>query len=416
MIAFGIIGIGGFARTWVRRLEALESRGVARLAAAVVRNRAKYASEVTSLEDRGCAIYATLEEMLAEGEGCLDVIGVPTGIAFHAPMAIQAMEAGYNVVIEKPVAGTVQELSSLQEAECRTGRWCAVGYQHIYSPTIQWLREKVRDGRLGAILEARSMIGWPRSTTYYERNPWAGQLRDGDSWVLDGPATNATAHYMTDMLYLMAAQQGDASTVSSVRAELYRAKPIPSYDTSCIEVRMAGARVLHVATHSLSQTIDPTTQILCERGTISWARDEQPAVIRYHDGSTEEYVEPDGSDAGVLCFEQIARVASGQDAAPLCGLAEGGPHVLAINLAFESSGPPSTIPETHTYQQHLKDESQLLCIRDMDKTLVRAYTEGAMFSRLGAPWAQSTNWVSSDGYSRFPRDETLRQKLGVAST
>ncbi|HUT21295.1 MAG TPA: Gfo/Idh/MocA family oxidoreductase, partial [Anaerolineae bacterium] len=249
MIRFGIVGIGGFAGTWVRSLRSLEERGVARLEAAVVRNRDKYADQVVGMEKEGRRIYATLDEMLAAGHGTLDVIGVPTGIPFHEPMAVQAMEAGFNVVIEKPVAGTIQEVQRIAMAEQRTGRWCAVGYQQIYSPSVQWLRAKLRSGALGALVEARSVISWPRPLSYYERNAWAGQLRSNGRWTLDGPATNATAHFINNLTYLAQAAEENDFAIASVRAELYRSKAIPSYDTSCIEMVTArGTRLYHYVT------------------------------------------------------------------------------------------------------------------------------------------------------------------------
>lgn len=414
MIRYGIVGIGGFARSWVRSLQATEEKGLARLAAAVVRNRAKYADQAHALESKGCEIYPTLEAMLAHGRGRIDIVGVPTGISYHAPMAIQAMEAGYNVHVEKPVAATIQEVLSLQETECRTGCWCAVGYQWIYSPTMQWLREKIASGRLGDVLEARSMIGWPRGSTYYERNNWAGRLRHGERWVLDGPATNATAHYLTNMLYLVAAQGDAAASVSSVRGELYRAKPIPSYDTSSIEVQMSGgARVLHYASHSLSETLDPVMEITCQKGSIRWEARSDVAVIEYSDGTTEEYANPESSYNNARPFEQVARVVAGKESTPLCGLTEGGPQVLTINLTFESSRGVFAVDERHMLRQRGADGSELVCIEGMAGTLTQAYTRGLMFSELRVPWARETHSVSAKGYASFPSSNLLQQALKV---
>ena len=146
--------------------------------------------------------------------------GPPGGPAANAPLAVQAMEAGYNVLVEKPVTATVQDLAWMQEAERRTGRWCAVDYQFVYSPTTQWVLDKLTGGELGRLLEARVRISWPRSASYYARNAWAGQLRRADgAWVLDGPATNATAHYLLQALYWAAvtscSSMAKASTVTS---------------------------------------------------------------------------------------------------------------------------------------------------------------------------------------------------------
>lgn len=412
MIRYGIIGIGGFAATWVRCLEDLEREGTARLAAAVVRRLDHYRARVESLRAAGCAIYSDLEAMLAASRDSLDVIGIPTGIAHHEPMATRAMEAGYNVLIEKPVAGTIQEVRRLQEVERRTRRWCAVGYQWLHTPTARWIVSHLSSGSLGPVREARAMIAWPRDSVYYGRNAWAGQLRDGDRWVLDGPATNATAHYLTQLLHYVAAGQGRPIAIETVRAELYRARAIPSYDTSCIEVRTAdGARALHIVSHAVDRQSEPAIHLDCERGTVDWTADGDAAVIRLADGRAERYVNPAPERVHALPLEQTARVAAGLDPTPLCGLGEGGPHVLAINLAFESSRGVFDVPDALVSRSRTGAGGELVAVQGMADALSRAYATGAMFSELGVPWAHATESVPAAGYVHFPRDPRLVDAL-----
>jgi hypothetical protein len=241
-------------------------------------------------------------------------------------------------------------------------------------------------------------------------------LRHGDRWVLDGPATNATAHYLTNMLYLAAAQGDETTSVSSVRGELYRAKPIPSYDTSCIEVQMSsGAKVFHFVSHSLPETLNPVMSITCQKATIRWEARSDVAAIEFSDGITEEFTNRESSRNNARPFEQVARVVARKEPAPLCGLAEGGPHVLAINLAFESSGSILPVDERFTFQREADDGSQLVCIDGMAGTLKEAYARGAMFSELGVPWGRTSEFVSSKGYVRFPSGESLQRALGVGA-
>ncbi|MFP3895254.1 MAG: Gfo/Idh/MocA family protein [Anaerolineales bacterium] len=413
MIIYGIVGIGGFAATWVESLRILEKRDVAHLGAAVVRNREKYQSQVQTLEERDCIIYETLEEMLEDGQGRIDVVGVPTGTPYHAPMAIQAMEAGYNVLVEKPVTATIQEAHELQECEQRTGRWCAVGYQWIYGPTMRWLREKVSDGSLGRILEGRTMIGWPRDENYYARNGWAGRLGEPGHWILDGPATNATAHYLTNIFYLIGVQKGEIP-ITSIQGELYAAKPIESYDTSCIAVDVDGTRALHLVSHALTETFNPRTRLICEKGIVDWYADTDTVIVSYNDGSREKYVNAQREENHLHPFRQIARVAAGEEEAPLCGLAEATPHVLSINLTFESSGGIHPVPDEYTYPIQAEDGSETVGIRQMEEILQKAYESGCTFSELDTvPWAVRTDSVSAEGYDHFPQGESLKEALGV---
>jgi predicted dehydrogenase len=337
-------------------------------------------------------------------------------------MAVQAMEAGYNVLIEKPVVATIQEVQELQACEERSGRWCAVAYQWIYGPTVSWLREKVTDGSLGEIREGRTMIGWPRDDSYYTRNSWAGRVGEPGHWVLDGPATNATAHYLTNIFYLIGVQRGKIP-ITSVRGELYAAKSIDSYDTSCLAVDVDGIPVLHLASHALTETFHPKTRLICEKGVVDWQADTDTVVIEYDDGRREKYVNALREENHLHPFCQVAKVAAGEEEAPLCGLEEeaplcgleeGAPHVLSIDLAFESSGGIHRLPEEHTYSIQSEDGTETMGIRQMETILKEAYASGSTFSELdGAPWSVPTNPVSAEGYDHFPQGESLKEALGV---
>lgn len=408
MINYGIVGVGGFAATWVRCLTALEERGVARVAAFVERDQAGQAEAIAALEARGVTQYMTFDEMLEQGRGRLDVIGLPVGIAYHEPLAVRALESGYNVHVEKPLAGTVQGVANIAGAAERAGRWVAVGYQCLYSPTMRWICERLASGALGGIQEARSVISWPRASSYYGRNAWAGQLRSSGKWILDGPATNATAHYMNNLLYMVAQTHGAPAEIATVHAELYRAKPIPSYDTSCIEMHMAtGERLLHLVSHSCAENKGPHTMVICQKGTICWVTQGDVATIEYTSGQTERFANPDPEALHALPFAQMAQVLTGEAPRPLCGIAEAAGQVLAINLAFESSGRVHLIPEAHVEVQAQDDGSTLRVVPGMTELLYAAYDSGRMLSEMDVPWAASTATVSSEGYARFPRDEGL---------
>jgi len=414
MINYGVVGVGGFGATWVRSLKILEERGIARLGAAAERNREGCAQQIAALEAEGRPVYDSLSAMLSQERGRIDLVGIAAGIPFHEPLAIQAMEAGYAVHVEKPVAATVQEVSHLREVEQRTGRRCSVGYQSIYSPTMQWLRRQLQSGRVGTVHEMRSMISWPRAASYYARNSWAGHLRDGGRWVLDGPATNATAHYLMNPLYLAMYVGQGRDEIRSVEGELYRAKPIESYDTSCMRVTMgSGITVVNVVSHAVSESMEPTMTILCSGGQITWSAQDNAATIHYADGREEQFVDPDVGDIHVRPFAQVARVAAGEEDAPLCGLTEAGAQVLAINLAFESSAGIWDIPQAYVDRQTADDGSELVVVKGMEEALRAVQASGRLFSELGVPWAHRGEPAPAEGYAAFPQGRALRRKMGL---
>jgi predicted dehydrogenase len=408
MIRYGLVGIGGYGAVWVRCLERLREQGIACVGAAVVRNPERYRDQVAHLHGQGCAISPDLDSMLAAGG--IDLVGCPTGIATHAPLAIQALDAGYPVIVEKPLTAAIQDALAVQAAARRSGHWCAVAYQWLHSPTIQALADLLAEGSLGRIRVARSVIGWPRGQAYYTRNAWAGQLSMSQGWVLDGPATNATAHYLTNMLYLAGMRAGADLGIAAVRAELYHANEIPSYDTSCIEIELTdGARIYHYASHALRRSIEPQMHIVAEGGTIWWEASTDSATVTWADGTIRTIENPDMAWNQGRPFEQAARTVLDQDERPLCGLPEAMPQVLAINLAFESSGGVHSI--RHLSQRTDVEGDPLVFAEGMEQVLARAMAEGGLFSDLGVPWAVTTEPYEANGYRQMPQGGALRRFL-----
>ena len=355
------------------------------------------------------SLYPVFCRAVGPGHGLVDLIGLPVGIPLHADMVIQALQAGYHVHVEKPLAVTVQQVRAIQQAERDAGRWVAVGYQFIYSPTIQWLRDKLRSGALGRLRTAISTVGWPRSASYYQRNAWAGALRLGAAWALDGPATNATAHYLNNLLYLAGSGEGGRSIIASVRAELYRAKPIPSYDTAAIEILTTeSSRLIHLTTHATDETQEPVMELDCEGGQVHWEARPDSAVITYADGRQERFANPAPHEVHNLPFQQVARVVAGAEPRPLCGTAESADQVLAINLAFESGGGIHVVPEAHRQALTAEDGSELVVIPGMAQALRRAHAERALFADLALPWARPGTLVAASDYVSFPSAQLAR--------
>ena len=183
---------------------------------ATAADRENFGAEVEALAQQGIPIYASLRQMLAQAREGIDVVCLPLGIALHRPMTIAALEAGCHVVVEKPAAGSVQDVDAMLATRDRSGRLCAVGFQHLYRGEIQQLKRRIVAGEFGRIQRIKGYGCWPRQPSYYRRNAWAGCLAMGDTWVLDSPHHNALGHAVNLMCYLGSAQPAAAVASSGL--------------------------------------------------------------------------------------------------------------------------------------------------------------------------------------------------------
>ena len=135
--------------------------GAMTLGGVVIRSPKKYPSKMAELEKAGVPIYASFEEMLEKAD--LEMACIPTGIDWHHDQMIQAVEAGLDVVLEKPSAPTIQELDNMQAALDRTGRFCQIGFQSQSNAYVKALKRRICDGELGTIKDVVVKGLWRRA-------------------------------------------------------------------------------------------------------------------------------------------------------------------------------------------------------------------------------------------------------------
>ena len=113
-----------------------------------------------------------LERLLDEHADGLDVAFIVTPHALHFSQARACMEAGLDVLLEKPMVMNVEEALELIETRDRTGRMLVVSFQGSLSPHIRKAVKMLRSGELGPVQTISGVI-WQN---------WGGNFRDGWRW------------------------------------------------------------------------------------------------------------------------------------------------------------------------------------------------------------------------------------------
>lgn len=100
----------------------------------------------------------------------LDAVIVSTPPPLHAPMCVEALEAGKHVLCEKPLARSPEEGRAIVEAAERSGRLLATGFNYRFYPAIVKAREILDSGRIGELDHIRSYTGHPGGSEF--THPW----------------------------------------------------------------------------------------------------------------------------------------------------------------------------------------------------------------------------------------------------
>jgi predicted dehydrogenase len=395
MIGIGIIGIGGFGKNHLQSVALCEKKNLCRLRAVVIRDREEVRGELEDflVKYPDVPIYQTLEELIA-AEPDIQLISVPTGITSHKALSIRAMEAGYNVICEKPIAGTLSDALEMAEKQKEYGKMLAIGFQNIFSPSIQRIKEIILSGKLGKLQTLNSTAVWKRDSLYYARNDWAGHLYDKGNFIFDSPLQNASAHVLQNLLYLTGPDRNSSAVIQSVYGENYHAQDIESADTQFIRVRTAGGCTINMAaTHATPNVTEPQIDLQFEKGTIRWGLDYGSTTVMDLKGSVLETLDNGQEDIKVLVFQDSIKALEEQRP-PLCHIHNALSHSACLDGSYRSMNPIRSIPEEYTEDQPSGDHGINTVISGIDDIMEEVFRSGKSFYELGLPWAENGREIS----------------------
>lgn len=145
----GVVGLGMMGRNHVRVWD--EAIPGVELVAVADPDAGAVASATAGRRARG---YEDPRAML-EAES-LDLVSIVAPTSFHLPVTLDALRAGANVLVEKPIAATRDEAVAMMEAADAAGRMLTVGHIERFNPAIRELRRRLAEGELGRVFQVHA--------------------------------------------------------------------------------------------------------------------------------------------------------------------------------------------------------------------------------------------------------------------
>ena len=203
--------------------------------------------------------YADYREMLQQEQPELCAIATESGR--HAAIGLDVLRAGSNVIIEKPIALSIEDAKALiAEAEKHGLRLCAC-HQNRFNKSIQKIRSAVEEGRFGRMLHGAAHIRWNRGPSYYEQARWRG------TWEQDGGALMNQCIHNIDLLRWM---MGDEVTEVMAYTDNLQHDYIQAEDLGMALVKFANGSygLIEGTTNIYPHNLEETLYLFGETGTV----------------------------------------------------------------------------------------------------------------------------------------------------
>jgi UDP-N-acetyl-2-amino-2-deoxyglucuronate dehydrogenase len=279
MLRFALVGCGRIARRHAELL-GLGQIGDATLVSVcdILAERASHYGERF-----GVPWYVDMHEMARQV--AVDAFVILTESGRHAEHAIALAPYGRHIVVEKPMALTLEDADAMIEACDRHGVKLFVVKQNRFNVPVVKVREALEAGRFGKLVLGTVRVRWCRTQAYYDQDAWRG------TWALDGGVlTNQASHHVDLLEWMM----GD---VDSVFARSTTALvDIEAEDTAVVLLRFrSGALgVIEATTAARPRDLEGSLSILGELGSV------EIGGFAVNEMKVWNFVEPVADDAHVM--------------------------------------------------------------------------------------------------------------------
>jgi predicted dehydrogenase len=253
MIRFALIGCGRIAKRHSELLGYNQIDGAS--LAAVCDIKVDKAERIAKAF--GVPYYQDMHEMMEKEN--IDVVVILTESGNHAKHTLAIAKYGKHIVVEKPMALTLEDADAMISACDKFGVRLFIVKQNRLNVPVVKLRQALKEGRFGKLVLGTVRVRWCRPQSYYDQDPWRG------TWAMDGGIlTNQASHHI-DLLEDM---MGEVESVYAMSATAL--VNIEAEDTAIVNVRFTnGALGLIEATGATRPSdLEGSLSVLGEFGSV----------------------------------------------------------------------------------------------------------------------------------------------------
>lgn len=221
--------------------------------------------------------FYTIEDLLAQ-EANLDVVVICTPNGLHATHCIQSLEAGFHVLVEKPMAITVSDCEDMMQAATKAGKQIFTVKQNRFNPPIAALKKAIDQNKLGKLYSFQLSCFWNRPSEYYLYS-WHGTALDG------GVLYTQFSHFI-DLIYWLF---GDVNSVQAITKNFAHQGQMEGEDSGVIILELMDGAIgtINYSVNTNHKNAEGSLTIIAEHLTLKIGG-EYLNTIAYQQGDAIE--------------------------------------------------------------------------------------------------------------------------------
>ena len=203
--------------------------------------------------------YTDYKELVAAEKP--ELISIATESGNHAEIALYCIEAGINVIIEKPMAMSIEDANKIIDLAEKKHVKVSACHQNRFNVAVQELRKAVESGRFGKISHGSIHVRWNRNKGYYDQAPWRG------TWAQDGGALMNQCIHGIDLLRWMMGDEVE-EVYGATRQQFHDYLEAEDVGMAVVKFKNGAIGTIEGTTNVYPKNLEETLYVFGENGTV----------------------------------------------------------------------------------------------------------------------------------------------------
>lgn len=210
-------------------------------------------------QDESIKRYTDYKQMLAENDITLVSIATESGI--HAEIALHCIDCGVHVIIEKPMAMSMEDAEEIIRRSEEKGIKVSACHQNRFNVAVQELRRALEGGRFGRLSHGSIHVRWNRNENYYTQAPWRG------TWAQDGGCLMNQCIHGIDLLRWMMGDEVE-EVYGVTRQQFHDYLQCEDVGMAVVKFKNGAVGTIEGTTNVYPRNLEETLYLFGETGTV----------------------------------------------------------------------------------------------------------------------------------------------------
>lgn len=244
----------------------------------IIEKKEMYKENIANVKE-----YIDYKEMILNEKPNLVAIATESGK--HASIAIDCLNMGVNVIIEKPIALSLEDADKIIKVADEKGLKVCACHQNRFNKAIKKIRNSIENNDFGKMFHGTAHIRWNRNKDYYEQAPWRG------TWQQDGGALMNQCIHNIDLLRWMMGDEIDevCAYTDNVNHDYIAAEDL---GIAIVKFKNGAYGIIEGTTNIYPKNLEETLYLFGEKGTAKAGGSSvnKIEVWRFENGEDEQKV------------------------------------------------------------------------------------------------------------------------------